>query len=127
MTHWVIREWMNAVALALSLCMVWRFFWVIVDTPIGRPRRDAAIALFVVFSGESLRAGWAWLALASQNKRWPIAQFVQESWLVGVIAIGTIMVGAICCIRVFSDPDNTTGGLGAIAIAFIFLMISVLS
>lgn len=124
MTHWIIREWMNAVTLVLFLCLAVQFYRVRVTSPVKAPRREAATALCVLSIGEAMRSGWAWLALASQNKDWAIFGAVQGSWLAGVVAAGTILIGAVCCLRVFSGAHRS--GFAAIALAAIFLSITML-
>lgn len=123
MTHWIIREWMNAVTFALSLCLTIRFVRVRIKTPTTEPRYAAATALAVLCAGETVRAGWAWLALASQNKKWPIFILVQESYWVAIIATGLITTGAVCCIRVFSGKRH--GGIGAFLLAIGALLITI--
>lgn len=122
-THWVIREWMNAVTLALFICLFFRFWKVRRDSLPTEPRRPAATALMVLSFGEVLRSAWAWLALAAQNKQWEIFPLVQGWWIAGVAAAGLITVGAVCCIRVFSGKRG--GGLGAAVLAIAFLLITI--
>ena len=124
MTHWIVREWINAVMLALFLCLAWRFWRVRVTSPVTAPRRAAATALFVLSVGECIRSGWAWLALASKNKGWPIFPFVQSSYLIGVIAASVMLVGAVCCLRVFEGTHQS--GAIAFMIAVLFLTITII-
>lgn len=126
MTHWIIREWMNALAFPIFLCLSYRFLWVRIETPKGLPRRDAATALFVLCAGEALRGGWAWFALASQNKKWAIGPVVQNAWGIGVASIVLTIIGATCCLRVFKRSGNIGGSMSALIAAAIFLAISIL-
>lgn len=123
MTHWIAREWMNAITLALFMCLAIRFWRVRRDALPSEPRYSAATALMVLCIGETMRSAWAWLALASQNKKWPIFILVQESWWAAILATGLITVGAVCCIRVFSRKHH--GGIGAAVLAVLFLLITI--
>ncbi len=126
MTHWIIREQMNAVLLALALCLTFRFGHVWYKTSRAFPKRDAAKALTVLCFGESIRAGWAWLALAAQNKNWQIFPYVQDSYWIGILAVSVITIGTLCCIRVFSEEGNWFEWWGAIFLgAFFWFMTAV--
>lgn len=126
MTHWIVREWMNAITLALFLCLAWRFWRVRVEAPHDAPRRDAATALLVLSVGESVRSAWAWLALASQNKGWGVFETVQDAWAAGFVAAALILVGVVCCLRVFSSTRSHRGGVIAMGLAATFLAFTIL-
>ena len=120
-TQWLIREWTNAVSLALFGCLTYRFARVALTTDKRHPRRNAAIALCALCLGETIRSLWAWTALASQNKQWAIFPIVREMWWAALLASALIIAGALCCIRVFSSENERHEQYGALILAALFL------
>lgn len=125
MTHWIIREWMNAITLAVFLCLAWRFGWVMMDELATFRRRQAGTAIFVLSLGECVRSAWAWLALAAQNKGWAsVLEAVQEFYVAGIVATSIILIGGVCCLRVSSGSYKSSAL--AIMLAATFLTITIL-
>jgi hypothetical protein len=123
----IVREWANCVITALTLCLCWRFFWVMVETDRSLPKHRAAIALCVIFLGETLRSSWAWLALAAQNKHWAIFPVVQNSYELVIAATSIMLVGTLCCLRVFASPAGAHGGwVSAVVMVAAFLMLTIM-
>lgn len=67
---------------------------------------QAVIALFVFLIGESIRSGWIWALLICQNEYGrPACLHIASSYELLLVASSFTIVGAVCCIRVFSPPS----------------------
>ena len=103
----IVREIMNGTWFLLSVMMVVTFAVYLLDRKMRggdwyqRPGSQAAIALSIFLSGSAIRAGWIWWLLHCHNNRLDCTAY-QKSW--GILIIGTILVvvGGLCCVRVFS-------------------------
>ena len=78
------------------------------------------IALFVFLIGENIRSGWIWALLVCQNEYGrPACLHIASSYELLLVASTFAIVGAVCCIRVFSPPSGcpwTWLGAGALAL-----------
>jgi hypothetical protein len=105
----LLRETINALWFVVSLCATTVFVLYIARAMAepkwyGRTPNQAAIALAVYFSGETLIRGWIWLTLQAQGAGWHDLLAGAHMTVIAVAA-SISMAGALCCIRVFS-PSN---------------------
>lgn len=121
-----VREFMSGTLFLLGLFLVVAMgfrLWQRVGQPGWRldDGTTAVVALFFFMIGESMRSGWIWLLLACQNEYGRArCQSISSSYEFLVVASAFAIVGATCCIRVFSPPHLRSWawlGAGALAIA----------
>lgn len=127
MNDLIVREIMNGMLFMLGLFLTVAMGVRLVQKlrePNWRadPAMQAIVALFVFLIGDAcLRSGWIWVMLSCQNEYGRAAcNGIAESYEVLLVASVLAIVGATCCIRVFSPPSWcpwTWLAAGALAIA----------
>lgn len=125
--HLVVREWVNGLWFAVSLCVVAIFGWRLSRIICKRESHwytktgnKAAIALFFYFLGETLIRGWVWLLLMFENNGWKV-DLIQNDWYIALIAASISTWAALCCIYVFSRSHWTW--IGSLIVIIILVAI----
>jgi len=124
----IAREVANSIIfpLCLCLCYVMARTWrdTIRNEPEKRTKRDLVVGLFFLFLGEGLRSGWAWIALASNNRSLPVFEYISELYQVVVIAAAFILLGALCSIKALAAPGKRYHGW-TFAVVLVFVCVTV--
>lgn len=126
----IMREIMNGcwfiLSLALTVTFAFRVYVRITENPASWRNNEgvgAAIALFVFFLGSSARSLWIWLLLNCQNDEKDCA-WIQSSYEFLVVATALAIIGATCCVRVFSPPRwRPWGWISVAVVALVIPMI----
>lgn len=126
-----VREWINGAWFVMSLCataVFGTFLWREMANAGWYKRRDvrAAIALFIYFLGETIIRGWVWAYLAMTHGVIDRVGVDLTSFAVLVTAASLSMLGALCCIRIFSRDCRAWIVTGLILAAFVVLEVFVL-
>lgn len=111
MNDLIVREIMNGMLFMLGLFLVGAMGFRLLQ----RVKHDndwyhdettqAIIALFFFLIGENIRSGWIWALLICQNEYGRSACLkIASSYELLLVASAFAIVGAVCCIRVFSPP-----------------------
>lgn len=101
-----IRETVNGIWLFLNIALSFVFWRHIVLKARSRgwyhdAGVQAAVALAVYFTGSTIMRAWVW-SLLLLERRGDDHAFLSERVEVPLMAAGFAVVGALCCIRVFS-------------------------
>jgi hypothetical protein len=114
--HLTVREWINGLWFAVSLCVVGVFAGRLIQLGVAARGsmeefkeflRDVgnrgALVLFFYFLGETLIRGWVWLLLFSQNTGLHAFSLeVQDDYIIALLAAGISTWAALCIIWVFA-------------------------
>lgn len=117
-TSLIVREWINGVwfvATAWVAVIFCRYLWneVRKSGDYWKPQVQGATACLAYFSGETIYRGWTWIGLKAANEGHIDLKFAQFYWI-GIAGATLAILGAICCMRVFSP--SSWGHMGWIAI-----------
>ena len=125
MSDLIVREIMSGTLFLLGMFLVGAMGFRLLQR-VREPRwysdetTQAVIALFVFLIGENIRSGWIWALLVCQNEYGrPACLHIASSYELLLVASTFAIVGAVCCIRVFSPPSGcpwTWLGAGALAL-----------
>jgi hypothetical protein len=132
MDQLVARQLINNGWFITSLCLVVIFIAFLAkemreDGWYGKLRNQAALALIVYFTGETVARLWGMLLLRQMAGGLPISDAfaIEEKYPIAMGAACLSFIGAICCVRIFSPPSwGHRGWLSVLGIAAVFLALT---